>query len=67
VLRTLAEALRAVTVLLWPYLPASAERLLDALGAPELSLAGAALGAGRIGRVRALEALFPKNQEPQRP
>jgi methionyl-tRNA synthetase len=62
VLRTLAEALRAVTVLLWPYLPASAERLLDALGAPELSLAGAALGAGRIGRVRALEALFPKNQ-----
>jgi methionyl-tRNA synthetase len=62
VLRTLVEALRAVTVLLWPYLPASAERLLDALGAPELSLAGAELGAGRIERVRALDALFPKNQ-----
>ena len=39
VLRTLVEGLRAVTVLLWPYLPASAERLLAALGAPELSLA----------------------------
>ena len=37
----------SVTVLLWPYLPASAERLLDALGAPDLSLAGAELGAGR--------------------
>ncbi len=36
VLRTLAEGLRSVTVLLWPYLPASAERLLDALGAPDL-------------------------------
>ena len=46
VLRTLAEGLRVVTVLLWPYLPASAERLLAALGAPELSLAGAELGAG---------------------
>ncbi len=34
VLRTLAEGLRVVTVLLWPYLPASAERLLAALGAP---------------------------------
>ena len=34
-LRTLAEGLRGVTVLLWPYLPASAERLLDALGAPD--------------------------------
>ena len=60
VLRTLVEGLRVVTVLLWPYLPASAERLLDALGAPDVSLAGAELGAGRIERVRALEALFPK-------
>jgi len=62
VLRTLAEGLRAVTVLLWPYLPASAERLLAALGAPELSLAGAELGAGSIGRVEPLEPLFPKSQ-----
>jgi methionyl-tRNA synthetase len=62
VLRTLVEGLRVVTVLLWPYLPASAERLLGALGAPERSLAGAELGAGRMRRVRALEALFPKDQ-----
>ena len=60
VLRTLAEGLRVVTVLLWPYLPASAERLLAALGAPELSLAGAELGAGEIERVGPLESLFPK-------
>jgi methionyl-tRNA synthetase len=60
VLRTLAEGLRVVTVLLWPYLPASAERLLAALGAPDLSLAGAELGAGRIERVGSIEVLFPK-------
>ena len=61
VLRTLAEGLRAVTVLLWPYLPNSAERLLAALGAPELSLSGAELGAGRIERVSAIDSLFPKD------
>jgi methionyl-tRNA synthetase len=60
VLATLAEGLRAVTVLLWPYLPASSERLLEALGAPDLMLAGAALGAGRVTRVESLEPLFPK-------
>jgi len=60
VLRTLVEGLRVVTVLLWPYLPASAERLLAALGAPDLSLAGAELGSGRIERVEAIESLFPK-------
>ena len=61
VLRTLVEGLRTVTVLLWPYLPASAERLLAALGAPELSLAGAELGAGRVQRVGRIESLFPKD------
>ena len=60
VLCTLAEGLRSVTVLLWPYLPASAERLLDALGAPDLSLAGAELGSGGIDRVSPIESLFPK-------
>jgi methionyl-tRNA synthetase len=65
VLRTLTEGLRTVTVLLWPYLPASAERLLDALGAPDLSLAGAGLGAGRIERVSPIKPLFPK--DPQDP
>jgi methionyl-tRNA synthetase len=62
VLRTLAEGLRSLTVLLWPYMPASAERLLAALGAPDVSLAGAAFGAGAIERVSAIESLFPKDR-----
>jgi methionyl-tRNA synthetase len=61
VLRTLAEGLRVLGVLLWPYLPGSAERLLDALGAPELSFAAGELGAGHIQRVRTLDSLFPKD------
>jgi methionyl-tRNA synthetase len=60
VLTTLAEGLRVVAVLLWPYLPASSERLLAALGAPDLSLQGATLGAGKIKRVNQIESLFPK-------
>ena len=35
-LRSLAEGLRVVTVLLTPYIPESAEKLLDALGAPDI-------------------------------
>jgi len=62
VLRTLAEGLRTVTVLLWPYLPTSMERLLDALGTPDLAFAAGELGAGRIERVKTLESLFPKEQ-----
>jgi methionyl-tRNA synthetase len=62
VLRTLLEGLRSVTVLLWPYLPTSAERLLEALGVPDLSLAHAQLGAGTIERVSPIEALFPKDR-----
>ncbi|HEY4896879.1 MAG TPA: methionine--tRNA ligase [Solirubrobacteraceae bacterium] len=61
VLRTLAEGLRTVTVLLWPYLPASAERLLAALGAPGLAFAGGEFGAGRVERVERIESLFPKD------
>jgi len=67
VLGTLVEGLRVVAVLLWPYLPASCERLLAALGADaggealDLSLAGATLGAGRIERVERIESLFPKD------
>src|SRR5438270_2780884 len=64
VLRTLAEGLRAVTVLLWPYLPSSAERLLGALGVGDLSLASAELGAGRIEQVRPIDSLFPKDTQP---
>jgi methionyl-tRNA synthetase len=60
VLGTLVEGLRVVAVLLWPYLPASSERLLGALGASDLSLAGAAFGAGKIERVERIESLFPK-------
>ncbi len=63
VLRTLVEALRSVTAMLWAFLPASAERLLDALGAGEVSLAGAALGGGHVERVRAIDSLFPKDAQ----
>ena len=41
---TLVEGLRVVTVLLHPYLPAATGRLLEALGTPDLALAGAVLG-----------------------
>jgi methionyl-tRNA synthetase len=62
VLATLVEGLRSVTVLLWPYLPASAERLLAALGDEDVSFAAAELGFGRLRRVTALDSLFPKDQ-----
>ncbi len=64
VLRTLAEGLRVVSVLLHAYLPDSTERLLAALGAPGTALAHAGFGAGESGvrRVRALEPLFPKQE-----
>jgi methionyl-tRNA synthetase len=60
VLRTLAEGLRVVTVLLWPWLPESAAKLLDALGAPDLSVRGAHFDGARVQRVTPLEPLFPK-------
>jgi methionyl-tRNA synthetase len=62
VLTTLVEGLRVVSVLLHPYLPESTARLLDALGAPDLSLADARLGAGSVTRVGELAPLFPKQQ-----
>ncbi len=61
VLRSLAEGLRVLAVLLWPYMPGSCERLLRALGAPEMSFAAAELGAGRIERIHTLDSLFPKD------
>jgi methionyl-tRNA synthetase len=61
VLSTLAEGLRVVSVLLHPYLPASTGKLLDALGAPDVALSGARLGAGSVGRVSQLQPLFPKD------
>jgi methionyl-tRNA synthetase len=71
VLASLAEGVRVVSLLLVPYLPASAERLLDALGAEDRTLAAARLGAGIKTRpppdsatpprpVGELEPLFPK-------
>jgi methionyl-tRNA synthetase len=48
VLYDLVEGLRVVAVLLWPYLPAATERLLEALGAPDVALAAA-------------QPLFPKD------
>jgi methionyl-tRNA synthetase len=62
VLRTLAEGLRTIGVLLWAYLPASCERLLAALGAEDLALSGAELGVGRIERARTIDSLFPKDR-----
>ncbi|MBV9805490.1 MAG: class I tRNA ligase family protein, partial [Solirubrobacterales bacterium] len=60
-LASLAEGLRVVSVLLHPYMPASVERLLDALSADGLGYAGAAFGPrGSGARVSSLEPLFPK-------
>jgi methionyl-tRNA synthetase len=61
-LRSLAEGLRVVAVLLHAYIPHSAGRLLEALGQPELELEAAGFGArGGGARVAALEPLFPKS------
>jgi methionyl-tRNA synthetase len=62
-LRSLAEGIRAVTVLLHPYMPATAANLLAALGEEELALESAGFGArpggGTVGK---LPQLFPKPQ-----
>ncbi len=63
VLASLASGVRVVSLLLTPYMPASTERLLDALGAEDRTLSAARLGAGANapGRiVGELEPLFPK-------
>jgi methionyl-tRNA synthetase len=62
VLHTLAEGLRVVTVLLAPWIPAAASKLLTALGTHDTSLDSACLGARSIGAVQALEPLFPKHE-----
>jgi methionyl-tRNA synthetase len=61
VLRTLAEGLRVVSVLLHPYLPDATEKLLAALDAPDLSFSGAGFGEGEIRYALKLEPLFPKS------
>jgi len=61
-LRSLAEGLRVVSVLLHPYLPSSAEKLLAALGDGDLSLPRARYGGAPGGaRVQQLAPLFPKS------
>jgi methionyl-tRNA synthetase len=61
VLYTLAEGLRVVSVLLHPFMPGSAERLLAALGREDLSLDGATLGSVEGGaKVGELGQLFPR-------
>jgi len=60
-LRSLAEGLRVVTVLLHPYMPATTTRLLEALGAPEPAIADARFGALAGGaKVSSTGPLFPK-------
>ncbi len=61
VLYALAEGVRVVTVLLHPFVPESAERLLAALGDEDLSLDRARFGAGGGGtRIGDLPPLFPR-------
>src|SRR5512132_617976 len=61
VLYSLAEGLRVVSVLLHPFMPASADRLLAALGQDDLSLGTARFGAEPGGaHCGELGQLFPK-------
>src|SRR4051794_16408221 len=62
VLRTLAEGIRTLAVLLWPWIPASADKLLAALGRPDTSYDKAPFGADVPEGVDELEPLFPKQQ-----
>jgi methionyl-tRNA synthetase len=64
VLASLAEGLRVLTVLLQPWLPDTSERLLAALGTPDVALEAAQLGARRVGAVEAIGPLFPKDPAP---
>ncbi len=66
VLFTLAEGLRVVSVLLHPFMPGSAERLLAALGQGDRSLEGARLGARAGGaEIGELGQLFPRVETPE--
>ena len=60
-LRSLAEGLRVLTVLLAPYIPETADKLLRALDADDLSLEGAVFGSRPGGaHVEKPPPLFPK-------
>jgi len=60
-LASLAEGLRALSVLLHPYMPASTERLLEAIGAPATEFErGRFAERASAATVGALEPMFPK-------
>ncbi len=62
-LASLAEGLRAVAILVWPYIPGSAEKVLGAIGQPPdgVGLDRAAWGAGvPDARVAPVPPLFPR-------
>ena len=62
-LRSLAEGIRAVTLLLHPYMPETTATLLDALGESDRTLEHAAFGARPGGaKVERTAPLFPKPQ-----
>ena len=66
VLYSLAEGLRVVSVLLLPFVPTSAERLLAALGRDDPSLDTARYGALPGGaRTGELGQLFPRVEAPE--
>jgi methionyl-tRNA synthetase len=62
VLRTLAEGVRALTVLLWPWIPGSAEKLLAVLDRGDVGYAKARFGADVPQTAAELEPLFPKDR-----
>jgi methionyl-tRNA synthetase len=65
VLYALAEGLRVVSVLVHPFMPTTAEKLLAALGREDRSVEGARFGAGPGGAaVGELGQLFPKVEPP---
>jgi methionyl-tRNA synthetase len=63
-LASLGEGLRAVSVLLHPYMPDTVDRLLEALGAPGVRFERALFAErGSGATVAALEPLFPKRDK----
>jgi methionyl-tRNA synthetase len=60
-LASLAEGIRAVSVLLHPYMPQTTAKLLGAVGSDPLALSDGNFAArSQGGQVEAIEALFPK-------
>jgi methionyl-tRNA synthetase len=62
VLRTLAEGVRTLAVLLWPWIPGSSEKLLGAVGRSDTTYAKAQFGTDVPDAVQELDPLFPKHQ-----